>query len=184
MAFSGIAPRVPYLSCAGASGLDMILQGGPHKDRAEGYNYLLCLAFGCLQLCSTSSHPFFQLPLPLSPSLQSCSQFIHLPVLAMSVTVTTQVQDFELGHVELHKVVISNLLKSPLDGISSFYVPVHLCVICKLAEGSFDPTVYVINEDIEQSQNRPLRDTTCHLLDTEPLTTTLWMRPSSQFLTY
>ena len=40
----------------------------------------------------------------------------------------------------------------------------HLGVICKLAEGALDPTVYVIDTDIKQywSQYKPLRDNMCH----------------------
>ncbi|PKU48884.1 testosterone 17-beta-dehydrogenase 3 [Limosa lapponica baueri] len=41
----------------------------------------------------------------------------------------------------------------PLEGITSLRhvnVTTQLGVICKLAEGVLDPTVYVIDEDIEQ----------------------------------
>ena len=54
-----------------------------------------------------------------------------------------------------------------LDGIPSLRCvnrTTQLGVICKLAEGALDPTVYVIDEDIKQywSQYGPLRDTTRH----------------------
>ena len=59
------------------------------------------------------------------------------------------------------------LVQVPLDGIFSFWCidcTTQLGVICKLAEGSLDPTVYVIDKDIKQyqTQNRPLRNTTHH----------------------
>ncbi|RMC21736.1 hypothetical protein DUI87_02605 [Hirundo rustica rustica] len=54
-----------------------------------------------------------------------------------------------------------------LDGIPSFCCvscTTQLRVICKLAEGALDLTLCVIDEDIEEpwSQDRALRDTTCH----------------------
>ena len=64
----------------------------------------------------------------------------------------------------------------------------QLDVVCKLAEGAFDLTVYVIDEDVKQHWSHydrwgtPLV-TSLHL-DIEPLITTLWMRPSQQFLTH
>ena len=54
----------------------------------------------------------------------------------------------------------------PLDGLPSLRCIDHttqLGVICKLAEGSLDAIIYVIDEDVEEhrSQDQPLRDTTC-----------------------
>ena len=54
----------------------------------------------------------------------------------------------------------------PLDGFPSFQCidcTAQLCVICKVAEGALNATVYVIDEDVEEhwSQNRPLRGTAC-----------------------
>ncbi|GAB0209612.1 hypothetical protein GRJ2_003426900 [Grus japonensis] len=77
-------------------------------------------------------------------------------------------KDLALGLVELHKVRTGRLLKPikvPLDGIPSLKRinrTTQLGVICKFAEGALSPTIYVIDEDIEQywSQYRPLRDTT------------------------
>ena len=53
----------------------------------------------------------------------------------------------------------------PLDGILSFCCincTTQLGVVCKLAEGELNPTVYVTDKDVEEhwSQNRPLGDTT------------------------
>lgn len=58
-------------------------------------------------------------------------------------------------------------IQVPLDGIPSFCHinhTTHLGVICKLAEGALNPTIYVVEENIKQyqSKDRPLRDTTCH----------------------
>jgi len=54
----------------------------------------------------------------------------------------------------------------PLDGFLSFQHTnrtAQLGLIHKLAEGALDAIIYVIDEDVEehQSQDRPLRDTTC-----------------------
>ena len=62
---------------------------------------------------------------------------------------------------------ILKLFQVPLDGIPSFGCidcTTEFGVICKLAEGTFDPTVYVIDKDMKQhrSQDGPLRDTSLH----------------------
>ncbi|PKU46851.1 solute carrier family 22 member 7- hypothetical protein [Limosa lapponica baueri] len=59
------------------------------------------------------------------------------------------------------------LVQLPLDAILSLRhvnCTIQLSVICNLAEGALDPTLYVIGKDIKQywSQYRPLRDTTYH----------------------
>ncbi|KAK4820994.1 hypothetical protein QYF61_009460 [Mycteria americana] len=92
--------------------------------------------------------------------------FIPQPVLMVGIA-PTQVQDPALGLVEPHEVHTGPLLQVPLDGILSLRCvnrTTQLDVICKLAEGALNPTVYVIDEDIKQywSQYRPLRDTTHH----------------------
>ncbi|KAK4823973.1 hypothetical protein QYF61_008592 [Mycteria americana] len=110
-----------------------------------------------------SSFSFTSIP---SPSLQGCSQSLH----PLAWVALTQVQDLALGLIEPHEVHKSPLLQLvhvPLDGILSLRRvnrTTQLGVICKLAEGALDPTVYVIDEDIKQywSQYRPLRDITCH----------------------
>jgi len=94
---------------------------------------------------------------------------IAQPVLIPGVA-PTQVQDLALGRVEPHEVLADPLLKLiqvPLDDIPSLRHVNHttqLGVVCKLAEGALDLTVYVIDEDIKQywSQYRPLRDITSH----------------------
>ncbi|KAK4832829.1 hypothetical protein QYF61_025817, partial [Mycteria americana] len=79
---------------------------------------------------------------------------IPQPVLILEVTLT-QVQDPTLGLVVPHEVHVGPLLELvhvPLDGIPSLRHVNHttlLGVICKLAEGALDPTVYVIDEDIK-----------------------------------
>ena len=79
-------------------------------------------------------------------------------------------QDPALVLVESHEIHMGPLLRLVqvlLDGIPSLRrvdCTTQLCVVCKFAEGALDPTVYVIDEDIEQHwpQNGPLRDTTSH----------------------
>ncbi|KAK4823539.1 hypothetical protein QYF61_003171 [Mycteria americana] len=95
--------------------------------------------------------------------------FIPHPVLIPAVA-PTQVQDPAPGFVETHEVHMGPLLKLvqvPLDGIPSLRhvnCTTRLGVVCKLAEGALDPTVYVTDEDIKEywSQYGPLRDTPCH----------------------
>jgi len=85
-------------------------------------------------------------------------------------TAPTQVQDIALGLVELCVVSRGPCLKSvkvSLDGIPSFKQingNTQFGVICKLSDGSLNPTVYVTDEGIKQclSQYRPLRDTICY----------------------
>ncbi|KAK4811988.1 LOW QUALITY PROTEIN: hypothetical protein QYF61_022984 [Mycteria americana] len=93
--------------------------------------------------------------------------FIPQPLLIPWIALT---QEPALGLVEPHEVHTGPLLKLvqvPLDGIPSLRYVNHttqLGVVCKLAKGALDPTVYVIDEDTKQywSQYRALRDTTCH----------------------
>ncbi|KAK4806259.1 LOW QUALITY PROTEIN: hypothetical protein QYF61_013403 [Mycteria americana] len=90
---------------------------------------------------------------------------IPQPVLELRIAPT---QDLALGLVELHEVhtgPLLQLVQVPLDDIPSFWCvncTTQLGVICKLAEGALNPTVYVVDEDIGQhwSQYRPLRDPT------------------------
>ncbi|KAK4825874.1 hypothetical protein QYF61_003148 [Mycteria americana] len=94
--------------------------------------------------------------------------FIPQPVLILGVA-SIQVQDLALGLDEPHEFHMGPLLELvqfPLDGIPSLrHVnrTTQLGVICKLAEGALNPTVYVIDKDIEQywSLYRRLSDTTC-----------------------
>ncbi|KAJ7405807.1 hypothetical protein BTVI_67692 [Pitangus sulphuratus] len=74
---------------------------------------------------------------------------------------STKVQHLAFGLVEPHEAQV------PLDGIQSFRCVNHtiqLGVICRFAEGTLNPPIHVIDEDIEQYsyQYGPLRDTTCH----------------------
>ncbi|KAK4825368.1 hypothetical protein QYF61_027121 [Mycteria americana] len=81
--------------------------------------------------------------------------FIFQSVLILGVALT-HVQDLALGLVEPHKVHMGPLLQLvqvSLDGISSLRCvncTTQLGVICKLAEGALNPTVYVIDEAIKQ----------------------------------
>ncbi|KAK4830181.1 hypothetical protein QYF61_008972 [Mycteria americana] len=158
--------------------LDAALQVGSHQSRAEGQNHLPRPAghaafdaaqdtvgfLGCE--CTLSAH--VQLFIHQYPQVllhrAALNPFISQPVLIPGVALT-QVQDPALGLVEPHEVPIDPLLQLvqvPLDGIPSLRRVNHttqLGVICKLAEGAFDPTVHVTDEGVKQywSQYRPLR---------------------------
>ena len=68
----------------------------------------------------------------------------------------THMQDLALGLVEpyeIHTGLLLELVQVPLDGIPSLRCvscTTQLGVICRLAEGALDPTVYVSDEDIKQ----------------------------------
>ena len=81
------------------------------------------------------------------------------PVALLGIALT-QVQDLALGLVELHEVGMGSPLKPvqvPLDGIH-FLLHVNcttqLSVICKLAEGAFNPTVHVVYKDVNVHQSQ------------------------------
>ncbi|KAK4822416.1 hypothetical protein QYF61_015163 [Mycteria americana] len=100
-----------------------------------------------------------------APELEAALQPVLIPGLA-----PTPVQDLALGLVEPHEVRMGPLLELvqvPVNGIPSLRRvsrTTQVGVICKLAEGALDPSVYVVDEDIKQccSQYGPLRDTTRH----------------------
>ena len=81
------------------------------------------------------------------------------PLIARAVSTIgiapTQVQDLVLGLVELHEVCTGpalKLVKAPLDGIPSLWSinrSTQLGVICKLAEGSLNPTVHGPDKDVK-----------------------------------
>ncbi|KAK4828650.1 hypothetical protein QYF61_000298 [Mycteria americana] len=112
------------------------------------------------------SCPAFHPPVPPNPSPQGCTHpFIPQPVLIPGVALT-HVQDLALGLAEPHEVHMGPLLELiqvPLDGILSLRNVSHTTqfgVMCKLAEGALNSTVYVIDEGIKQwwSQYGPLRE--------------------------
>ncbi|KAK4824302.1 hypothetical protein QYF61_013047, partial [Mycteria americana] len=115
----------------------------------------------------TSNFSSTSTPKSFCTGLLSIHSFPSLLTLGIALT---QVQDLALGLVELHGVRMGPLLKPvkvPLDGIPSLKrinCTTQLGLICKLAEGALNPTVYVINKDIEQYwvQYGPLRSTTCY----------------------
>ncbi|KAK4829013.1 hypothetical protein QYF61_001769 [Mycteria americana] len=166
--------------------LDAVLQVGSHQSGAERQNHIprpaghtsfdaaqdMVGLLGCE--CTLSAH--VQLFIHQYPQVLLCraalNPFISQPLLIPGIA-PTQVQDPAFGLVrshEPHQVHTGPLLKLaqvPLDGILSLRCvncSTQLGVVCKLAEGALDPTVYVIDEDIKQywSQYGPLRDTTCH----------------------
>ncbi|KAK4808976.1 hypothetical protein QYF61_015210 [Mycteria americana] len=80
------------------------------------------------------------------------NQFIPWSVLILGIALT-QVQDLALRIVEVHEVCMGPLLKPvkvALDGIPSLLrinCTTELGVICKLAEGALNPTIYITDED-------------------------------------
>ncbi|KAK4830254.1 hypothetical protein QYF61_009321 [Mycteria americana] len=162
--------------------LDAVLQVGSYQSRVEGQNHLPQPAghtsFDAAQDtvgllgCKRTLLAHVQLFIHQYPQVLLCkadlNPFIPQPVLISEVALT-QLQDPALGLAEPHEVHMGPLLQLvqvPLDGIPSLRrvtCTTQLGVICKLAEGALNPTVYVI-EDTRQywSQYGPLRDTTCH----------------------
>ncbi|PKU39962.1 small glutamine-rich tetratricopeptide repeat-containing protein beta [Limosa lapponica baueri] len=84
--------------------------------------------------------------------------------------VPAQVQSPALAFVKPHGVHLGPPLQPvqvPLNDIPSLWCidnPTQLGVICKLADGALNPSVYVVDKNVKQyqSQHGPLRDTTCH----------------------
>ena len=145
VASSGPAPTGPGLSCSEGSraGHRTPVGVSPEWSRgAESSPSPCCrgcsLGYGWpsgLRVHIAGSYPIFHPPVSPSPSVQGCSQSINSPVC------------IDIGNCH-----------DPGAGPCT-----QLGVICKLAEGALNPTVYVINKDNEpyESQYRPLRDTTC-----------------------
>ncbi|KAK4822945.1 hypothetical protein QYF61_023445 [Mycteria americana] len=149
--------------------LDAVLQVGSHQSRVEGQNHLPRPAghasfdaaqdtvglLGCehtvLAHVQLFTHQYPQVLL----SRAALNPLIPQPVLIPGVALT-QVQDLALGLVEPHEVhtgPLLQLVQVPLDDIPSFRhvnCTTQLGVICKLAEGALDPTLYIIDEDIKQ----------------------------------
>ncbi|RMC19438.1 hypothetical protein DUI87_04049 [Hirundo rustica rustica] len=114
------------------------------------------------------------------------------PVTLQGVMVA-KVQDSALGFIKLHLVRLCpsiQLFQISLQSPPTFQqidTRSQLSVICKFTNERFNTLIHVVNKNIEQNwpQHRPLRDTTDDWpqLGAAPLTTTLWARPCSQFLT-
>jgi len=81
--------------------------------------------------------------------------FSTQPVLLLEIALT-HMQDLALGVVELHEVDTGLFLqpaKVPLDSIPSLNhinYTTQLGVICRLAAGALNPTVYVVDENTKQ----------------------------------
>ncbi|RMC13968.1 hypothetical protein DUI87_09052 [Hirundo rustica rustica] len=131
-------------------------------------------------------HPW--VPFLLGTVQPCCPQ----PVMLQGVIVA-KVRDLALGLTKLPLVRLCpsiQLVQISLQSSLTFQqidTRSQLSVICKFAHERLNTLIHVININIEQSwpQHRPLRDTTgaWPQLDAAPFTTTLWARPSSQFLT-
>ncbi|KAK4807078.1 hypothetical protein QYF61_018419 [Mycteria americana] len=94
-----------------------------------------------------------------TPELDAAPRAALNPFIPQSLLIwgiaLTQVQDLALGLVEPHESHMGPLLEIvqvPLDDIpslSQISCTTQLGVICKLAEGALNPTVYVTDEDIK-----------------------------------
>jgi len=198
--------QLRVLLVLGTPELDTGLQVGSHQSGVEGQNHLPRPAghasldaaqdtvgrLGCE--CTLVAHvKFFIYQYPQILLLRAAlNPFISHPVLIVE-TAPTQMRDLALGLVEPHEVHMGPLLKLvqvPLDGILSFWCvscTTQLGVTCKLAEGALD-----LAKSLMKTLNGtgPSTDpcgtplvTGIHL-DIEPLITTLWLRPSNQFLSH
>ncbi|KAK4826882.1 hypothetical protein QYF61_012070 [Mycteria americana] len=110
---------------------------------SPGYDWL-----SGLQVHIASSYPIFHPPVSPSPSPQSCSQLIRSPAC------TGLVMDLVLGLVELHEVHMGPLLKHVKVRLDDIAFPLayqlHDSACFQLGtEGTLNPTVYVMDEDIK-----------------------------------
>ncbi|KAK4831353.1 hypothetical protein QYF61_017484 [Mycteria americana] len=93
--------------------------------------------------------------------LAALNPFIPQPVLRPGVALT-QVQDLAVSLVEpqeVHMDPLLELVQVPVNGTLSLRhvnCTTQLGVVCKLAEGALDPTVYVIDEDIKHGSRGSL----------------------------
>lgn len=136
------------------------IQVGSHKSRVGelppstcwpgffscslGYEWTV----GCKN--TSSSCPDFNLPISPGSFLRAALNPL-IPSLFMFRIALAQVQDLGLGLTELHGIHVGPLLKPlkvPPDGICSFK-PIkcmaHFDVICKLAKGTLNSTMSLIN---------------------------------------
>ncbi|KAK4830027.1 LOW QUALITY PROTEIN: hypothetical protein QYF61_008365 [Mycteria americana] len=127
--------------------LDAVLQMGSHQTQdTVGFLGCKCTLLAHVQLFI---HQYPQVLLRRA----ALNPFIPQPVLIPTVAPT---QDPALSLVEPHEVhtgPLLDLVQVPPDGIPSLkHVnrTTQLGVVCKLAEGALNPTVYVIDEDIKQ----------------------------------
>ncbi|TRZ26596.1 hypothetical protein HGM15179_000537 [Zosterops borbonicus] len=107
--------------------------------------------------------------------------------------IVAKMYDLAFGLIKLHPIGLCPSIQPCQVSLQSppTFQQMDTCsqlnVICKFTNERVNILIHVINKDIEQSwpQHTPLRDTTgdCPQLDAAPLTSTLWARPSSQFLT-
>ncbi|RMC19435.1 hypothetical protein DUI87_04046 [Hirundo rustica rustica] len=118
----------------------------------------------------------------------------HLPQpITLQGIIVAKMQDSAFELIKLHLVRLCpsiQLFQVSLQSPPTFQqidTRSQLSVICKFTNERFNTLIHVISKNIEQNcpQHRPLRDTTGDWpqLDAAPLTTTLWARPCSQFLT-
>ncbi|RMC05521.1 hypothetical protein DUI87_18715 [Hirundo rustica rustica] len=137
-----------------------------------------------------AANQYPQVPFCLATVRPHCPQ----PVVLQGVVVT-KVQDLALSLVKLYIVGFSPSIQPVQVALQSsptlqqIDIHNHLGVVCKFADGRFDPFIQIINKDLKQDWAHPYTDpwetllVTGHLLDAAPFTTPLWAWPSSQFLT-
>ncbi|RMC00220.1 hypothetical protein DUI87_22825 [Hirundo rustica rustica] len=181
--------------------LDTALKVWPHQCRVQGKSHLPAPAghtipdpgqdaIGPLgHLGTLLARVQLLAPAPPGPFLQP-----HRPQpIMLQGVIVAKGQDSALGLVKPHLVRLCpsvQLVQISLQSPPTFQqIDTHSqhSVIHKFTNERLNTLTSVINKNIEQSwpQHRPLRDTTGDWpqLDAAPFTTTLWARPSSQFLT-
>ncbi|RMC17355.1 hypothetical protein DUI87_05936 [Hirundo rustica rustica] len=114
------------------------------------------------------------------------------PIMLQGVIVA-KVQELALGLIKLHLTGLCPSIQPSQVSLQShptfqqIDTRSQLSITREFTNQRFNTHIHVTNKNIEQNwaQHRPLRDTTgdCPQLDAAPFTTTLWARPSSQFLT-
>jgi len=195
VASSRSAPTAPYISWAPE--VESGFPGQSHQSGVEGQNPLPGLAALGMQprvrlaFCAASAHGelLSSFPSP-SPSRQGCSASLHPPACTDRRRCRDPSAGLALPLVEPHEVHTGpalQLVQVPLDGTPSFWCvcTTQLGVICKLAEGALNlvmSLMKILNStgpSMDPSGTPPV--TNLHL-DIKPLTTTLWLQPSNQFL--
>ena len=96
-----------------------------------------------------------QLPIHQNPQVLFSRAVLH-PYISWLVLIlrvaVIELQDLALGFVESHEVLQDPLLLALFLG--SINCTTQLSIICKLAEGTLNPTVDVIDEDVKEHWSR------------------------------
>ncbi|RMC10285.1 hypothetical protein DUI87_13087 [Hirundo rustica rustica] len=116
----------------------------------------------------------------------------HIQPITLQGVIVAKMQDSALGLIKLHPIGLHpsnhsrSLCRVILPSSRSTHTPT-LVSSANLLMNNSNTLIHVVNKNIEQNwpQHRPLRDSTGDWtqLHAAPVTTTLWAKPSNQFLT-